>query len=80
MPCSAAGGLILPLLLVGLIINSINTNDDDDDDDDDCEDHHDDHDFDDCDDHDTNGSRGSLILEDMQAVGVKEGEGQVKEY
>ena len=77
MPCSAAGGLILPLLLVGLIINSINTNDDNDDDDDDdnYDDHHDHHDFDDCDDHDTNGSRGSLILEDMQAVGVKEGEG-----
>ena len=78
MPCSAAGGLILPLLLVGLIINSINTNDDNDDDDDDDdnhEDHHDNHDFDDCDDYDTNSSRGTLILEDMQAVGVKEGEG-----
>ena len=29
---------------------------------------------DDCDDRVTNSSRGSLILEDMQAVGVKEGE------
>ena len=33
------------------------------------------HDFDDCDDHITNSSRGTLILQDMQAVGVKEGEG-----
>ena len=51
------------------------TYDNDDDDDDNDDDHHDHHDFDDCDDHDTNSSRGSLILEDMQAVGVKEGEG-----
>ena len=74
MPCSAAGGLILPRLLVGFIINSINTNDDNDDDDEDdddnYEDHHDNHDFDDCDDYDTNSSRGTLILQDMQAVGV----------